>query len=277
MLAQTYTHWECILINDGSYDNTAAVADEYAKRDPRIHSYRQNNQGLPSSRNRGLEVATGDYVQFLDADDLIAPTKLEKQLGALEKVDGLTVAYCDYCFTTKDGPSRRLDSPHDRPRFLMSRPVLDIATRWEISFSIPIHSFLFDARFFKQLGIDFDETLPTHEDWDCWLHVFALEPTVIYVAGELATYRVDGSGMAQNIGAMRKGFLRACLKHETSRETSVDLRSALRETRTTMLRYYRHRREAQLWNKLPARARQAFTRYVPWPIQRFVKHLLGLL
>ena len=80
VIAQTHGAWECLIINDGSTDNTAEIAASYAGRDGRIRDLYQHRPGLGSARNRGLAESRGEYVQFLDADDILLPEKIERQL-----------------------------------------------------------------------------------------------------------------------------------------------------------------------------------------------------
>ena len=83
VLAQTLTDFELLLINDGSTDGTAAVADRYAEADSRVKVIHKENGGVSSARNRGLEVARGEFITFVDSDDIVLPTYLEKLHTAL--------------------------------------------------------------------------------------------------------------------------------------------------------------------------------------------------
>lgn len=84
LLAQTHTAWEAIIVDDGSRDETPAIAAEYARRDPRIRLVRQDNAGVGAARNRGIAEARGAFIAPLDADDIWLPQKLEKQLALLQ-------------------------------------------------------------------------------------------------------------------------------------------------------------------------------------------------
>lgn len=77
VIQQTYHHWEMILVDDGSTDDSGQICDNYAKLDSRIRVFHKRNAGVSSARNLGLTEAFGEYVLFLDADDWIAPTCIE--------------------------------------------------------------------------------------------------------------------------------------------------------------------------------------------------------
>ena len=77
ILKQTYTDWECILVNDGSTDKSGEICDTWAKKDQRLNVIHQTNQGVSSARNKGIQYAKGEYIYFLDSDDRIAINCLE--------------------------------------------------------------------------------------------------------------------------------------------------------------------------------------------------------
>lgn len=81
--AQTYTNWEAVVIDDGSTDDTAQVVTNRYSRDQRVRYLYQSNGGVSSARNRGLSLAQGDYIAFLDSDDTWEPWKLELQMACL--------------------------------------------------------------------------------------------------------------------------------------------------------------------------------------------------
>jgi glycosyltransferase involved in cell wall biosynthesis len=80
---QTYPHWEAVLINDGSTDNSLSVMQQYALGDSRFKIINQPNGGVASARNAGLNVASGDYIAFLDPDDMLCPQFLDIMLKAM--------------------------------------------------------------------------------------------------------------------------------------------------------------------------------------------------
>lgn len=95
VLASTYRNLEIILVDDGSPDNCGAICDQYAAGDSRINVIHQTNQGLSAARNAGLYAASGDFVAFVDSDDLVAPMLFESLLWAIKYTDS-DVAACEY-------------------------------------------------------------------------------------------------------------------------------------------------------------------------------------
>lgn len=83
ILKQTHTNLELILINDGSKDNSGVICDHWAEQDSRVKVIHQENQGVSAARNAGLNIAAGDYIGFVDADDEIAPETYETALNQI--------------------------------------------------------------------------------------------------------------------------------------------------------------------------------------------------
>lgn len=96
LLNQTYHDIEIILVDDGSPDNCGNICDTLAIRDTRIHVIHQNNQGLSCARNAGIDAAVGDYVCFVDSDDMVAPDYCQR---LFELLDGTSYdfSYCGVC------------------------------------------------------------------------------------------------------------------------------------------------------------------------------------
>lgn len=93
---QTYTNWELIVIDDGSKDSTSEIVEKLAKKDKRITFYaNERNMGVARTRNRGFDLAKGEYVALLDSDDIWLEEKLEKQIGVAQKT-GVDIIYCSY-------------------------------------------------------------------------------------------------------------------------------------------------------------------------------------
>lgn len=87
LIAQTFTNWEAVCVNDGSTDNSSSILSAYATREERIKVVTQSNRGLSAARNAGMAVAKGEYVVFLDSDDWLEPNALETIAKVLDGED----------------------------------------------------------------------------------------------------------------------------------------------------------------------------------------------
>ncbi len=101
IMTQTYTNWEVLVIDDGSGDNTKQVVEEYAARDSRIHYIWQKNAGPSAARNKGIELMKGEYVQFLDPDDLFEKRKFEVQLNVFHNNPEADIVYSKLRYFTE--------------------------------------------------------------------------------------------------------------------------------------------------------------------------------
>ncbi|MGS2779048.1 glycosyltransferase [Robertmurraya sp. GLU-23] len=93
VLSQTFKNLEVILVDDGSTDNCWDICNFYAERDRRVRKFHQKNQGVSAARNKGLDVATGDYIGFVDPDDYIHPEMYER-LYTLLKINEADMSAC---------------------------------------------------------------------------------------------------------------------------------------------------------------------------------------
>lgn len=95
VIAQTYRNLEIIIVDDGSKDNTPAIADQYAMRDSRIRLIHQENSGVTSARLNGVAVAKGDFIGFVDGDDYIEPDMFQKLMENAVKFHA-DISHCGY-------------------------------------------------------------------------------------------------------------------------------------------------------------------------------------
>ncbi len=105
--SQTMGNWECIIVNDGSTDNTTDVAEKLAQTDTRIRVINQANKGLSGARNSGLKAANGEMLQFLDADDMLERDKLKAQVEFLHANPDIDIVFGDARYFTTEDPELR--------------------------------------------------------------------------------------------------------------------------------------------------------------------------
>ena len=163
-LAQTYPRIEVVVIDDGSTDGTPSILERYTS-DPRVHIVSQANAGLAAARNAGLAVATGEYVTFLDSDDVYLPEKVEKQVRFLADHPDAGLAYC-HSGHFFDGDPKRISYSYAKPAHA-GTPVLQRLRRGNIMNvnTVMVRKALVDA-----VG-GFDPQFRSGEDWDLWIRL----------------------------------------------------------------------------------------------------------
>jgi glycosyltransferase involved in cell wall biosynthesis len=184
ILNQEYKDIEVIIVNDGSKDNSKEVITDFIINKSNLNLINQNNSGPSNSRNTGSETASGKYLLFLDADDLIAPSFIKKSVELLEKDEKLNIVYSKAeFFDAKKGIWNLSD--FKMPNFLIDN-------------CIPITA-LIRTEVFRKVG-KFDEKLGFTEDWELWIRI-VLQFGGVYQIPEVLFYyrqRYDKSSITDN-------------------------------------------------------------------------------
>lgn len=158
VLAQTYPDWELVVVDDGSTDDTAAVARSLIADHPgrRIRLLRQANAGVSAARNAGIAATAGRYVLPLDADDVIAPTMLERTVAVLDRRPEIAIVSTDVSVFTDDGlPAQALQLPAYDKDLLLRRLIM-------------FYCSLYRREVWRTVG-GYAEDMRTGEDWDFWI------------------------------------------------------------------------------------------------------------
>jgi glycosyltransferase involved in cell wall biosynthesis len=214
-LAQTLGAVDVIVVDDGSTDDTPAVLARYAGR---VRVLRQPNRGLSSARNAGLAAARGTYVAFLDADDVMAPTKLAAQLEVLERSPAIGWTYCDVLMeTVATGATARASE-----RFGYGARALDGWLFPELIHGnfIPAIAPLVRRTALEAAG-GFDERLTALEDWDMWLRL-SLIAAARYTPAVLVTYRIRPGGMSEDRARMDRSRFQVLDKINRTRPVALE-------------------------------------------------------
>jgi glycosyltransferase involved in cell wall biosynthesis len=208
---QTERDLEVVVVDDGSTDRTLAIAREAAARDERIVIHSQAHSGKPAvARNRGLAVARGEFVSFLDADDLYHPEKLERQLALLGSGEALGLVFHDVKYIDASGadlPGTYLGRADFRTRVLarcrpLGRDVYECSERDLFFFmctritSLYTSSVLVRRSRLRREAVFFPEDLTLGEDLDLWFRLVAAGG-VAYIDRALSFYRLHAASITK--------------------------------------------------------------------------------
>jgi len=180
VLNQTFKDLEIIVVDDASTDNTRQVVHEIV--DDRIHYIaHKKNRGGARAKNTGIKNSEGEFIAFLDDDDLWIPTKLEKQLGLLNMNPEISVVYTGAWDIDKDGKvGRPLENPSLRGNIY---PII-----LKKNYVVCDSGALVKKECFDVTGL-FDENLPCNQDWDLWIRM-AKHFQFDYINETLVLYRI---------------------------------------------------------------------------------------
>lgn len=163
---QTEADIEIIIIDDGSTDETASVIAKYAREDSRIVFQSKQNAGVSSARNTGLDLATADYLLFLDADDWLEDTAVEQLLSKIQREKTLLIcAECNFVYQEPDGTLRKVyQGKHALPFLLDKTEALHlVGTDNQLKLSSSCYR-LYDRRVIQEHKLRFDRRIHHGED-----------------------------------------------------------------------------------------------------------------
>uniref|UniRef100_B8HRA8 Glycosyl transferase family 2 n=1 Tax=Cyanothece sp. (strain PCC 7425 / ATCC 29141) TaxID=395961 RepID=B8HRA8_CYAP4 len=198
LLDQTFTNWEAIVVNDGSTDDTVVVVQRFMARDLRIHLFTQENQGLSGARNSGAKLAQGDCVLFLDADDWIFPSHLERLTHRFLADPSLDVVYCGWVHALPD-----------REYVLPELPTLsgDLFVPF-CHYCVSLMSSFLVRRSLVDLVGPFDTSMHCGgEDWDFWQRIARSGARFGLVKEVLVAYRARPNSLSRNGAILLKDSL----------------------------------------------------------------------
>ncbi len=207
LLACSYP-MEIIVVDDGSTDPESVALIDALAVTYKFTVVRGPNAGRATARNTGIGRARGKFIQLLDADDLLAPNKIDFQLSTFRSDPAVDICISEYEMCDAAGLQRRVCKPSTIDGYSLSRK--DFLFRWERGLSIPIHCALFRRELLERTKFR-RVTHSGHEDWIFWTELSSRSPRFKYVPGVLATYRIHERNTVHDREGMGLDFLRACM------------------------------------------------------------------
>lgn len=185
VINQTFTNWELIIIDDGSSDKTALIAQEYAKNDNRINYYYQENGKQGKARNLGILHSKGEYIAFLDADDIWENTKLLIQFQEIEKNTADLIFSDSYIFSSQPDYKKKMGT---KVGFFEGE---DAIRKIFLNNYIPILTVLVKKRCLENVGFFSEESsFQNAEDYHLWMKLLVNGYVFLGINETLSHYRM---------------------------------------------------------------------------------------
>lgn len=195
ILQQTYQNWECIVVDDGSTDNTEEVLSEYVEKDHRVQYHKRPKEkfkGPNSCRNYGFELSKGSYVKWFDSDDLLNSNALEVSTQYFSKSPDLIVSSLEFI----DFNNNKIEKKHT----YFSQNVIEDYLTGKIKF----YTFTptWKKSFLEKQSYLFDEAITNMDDWDFNLRMLYANPLTVYLKEALIQYRVHEESLSHEINKL---------------------------------------------------------------------------
>ena len=198
VLSQSFTDFELIIIDDGSTDDTAPIADKYQKIDNRVKVLCQSNQGVSATRNKGINLSKSKYIAFIDADDKWFPENLKFHFEHLQKNPDIGVSYAKVEFLHPDGNhtgkiARGRLTKLQPQHFLYENPTMTVS------------NIVVRRQVFEQIGC-FDCTMSYSEDMDFLFRAVCSDWKIEGIDQVLLGYRTTQGGLSSQLYKMEEGW-----------------------------------------------------------------------
>ena len=217
ILEQSYKNWECIIVDDGSTDNTYTVSKEFAENHKQIRYVYQKNAGLSAARNTGLQHSKGSFIQLLDADDFIESNKLLSQINVFSEHPDSDIVYSEVRYFSSEQQTLRRFSMNEidmpwMPKVDSSNHQLLMSTLIDLNFCV-VNAPLIRKSVFDRIG-QFNTKLIAVEDWEFWCRCAFQKVNFRFdnSPGTLALVRFHEGSMSKN---MKRMYEAACVARKT--------------------------------------------------------------
>lgn len=226
---QTLKDWECICINNGSSDNSLSVLEEIKNKDSRFKVFNSDKTGVSTARNIGLQLAQSHYIQFLDADDLLAGEKLEIQSEHLDKHPDTGLVFSDALYFKES--IQNISAPPWNQEMLIA-----LNAKGESLFNelLKGNRLVISAPLFRKTLLHFvkemDTSMKYNEDWDFWLKLAKTGVRFTYLNNPscISFIRLHPASSSTNLTGMYASELEI-YRREFKQTASNDTRSIARK------------------------------------------------
>ncbi len=248
---QTLENWECIVVDDGSSDNTKEIVSKYTSKDKRYSYIYQKNAGLSAARNTGIKAAKGEFIQLLDADDFIAENKLNEQIKLFRENNSVSIVYGELRYFNSNNPTELYYTLNGGTESWMKTYTShEEFTEHLIQNNLfAVNCAVFRKSILKDCGY-FNTELKSVEDWEFWVRCAILEEHFLFDGrlDSIALVRIHETSMSQNNQRMYEASIAARMflqKHISSSKLSN--RSKLMKINKVQLNFL-HREMYELYS-----------------------------
>ena len=227
ILEQTYKDWECIIIDDGSTDNTLEVLEQYCKKDMRFQFFERpinRIKGPNSCRNYGFELSKGNYIKWFDSDDLFYDLAIEEIVSKFKDND-VIVSQLEYY--------REENLKKIKTNNIYSLTLIEDYFVGNVVFYVSGPTW--KRSFLEQQKYLFDESLSNLDDWDFNLRMLYQEPSITYIHQPLIKYRIHDNSLSKEIDKLNFEEIQSEFK---AREKHVRLLEDNRKVNSILLKKY---------------------------------------
>jgi glycosyltransferase involved in cell wall biosynthesis len=235
-LGQTYQTKEIIVVDDGSTDRTCGIAREFEKYGVRV--FTQANKGAAAARNKGFDESTGEYIQYLDADDLLAPSKIEEQMRVVEK-QGDKFAYAGKWKVFYDDVNEKIDFVRNDLWRDFDNPVDWLTVAWTNRVWMHPGVWLTSRSLIEEAG-RWNESLSLHDDGEFFCRILLRSKGVFFCEKSVSYYRkgIDNSLSSLFSTKAIQSHFKICELYEQHLLTQEDSTLTRRACATNYLSFY---------------------------------------
>lgn len=206
LINQTYSNWECIVVDDGSQDNSQKIINDLISKDQRFRYMFQKNAGVSAARNTGFKMAKGSYINFLDGDDTFLSEKLGKQVQALMNNQESSICICDHQYYYEN------DNKYAYYQFekIIEKPLRQLLFGWHNGVAFPPHAVLYSRDLWHENEMPFPEDYEYRcEDWVFNVLVALKDSSYLWLDEVLCNYHMSSDNYTANSKNLAKASIRA--------------------------------------------------------------------